>query len=230
VEAAQGLELGLLIGTDHIVVGSQRFALPATLVQIKDPGGPGREVGVAGKDPGPVLPWLDRIGVQPASHRGRGDRLSDTAGPYLGGQLGARPPRQRETGLGGQRAGQRLDLGHLHRGEPAWASRPGQVLQPRDAVRGEPSAPLTHRVHADPQIGGGRCVRAPGGRGQHDPSPDHVAVGTTPGPGTGGQHRDLQLGKHNHERAVDPHASLSQPTPPPEEGDTPMAPRLSARR
>jgi len=138
--------------------------------------------------------------------------------------------RQRETGLGGQRAGQRLDLGHLHRGEPAWASRPGQVLQPRDAVRGEPSAPLTHRVHADPQIGGGRCVRAPGGRGQHDPSPDHVAVGTTPGPGTGGQHRDLQLGKHNHERAVDPHASLSQPTPPPEEGDTPMAPRLSARR
>ena len=33
----------------------------------------------------------------------------------LAGQFGAGPPRQRHAGLGRQLAGQRLDLGHLHR-------------------------------------------------------------------------------------------------------------------
>ena len=83
VASLQGLELGFLIGTDHIIVGTERVALPPPGIQIEHPGGLGLEIGVTGKDPGPVLPGLDRIGGQPSVHGGRRDRLGYTAGDRL---------------------------------------------------------------------------------------------------------------------------------------------------
>jgi len=56
--AAQGLELGLLIGADHVVdhvlVGSQPSPLPAPVIQLEHAFGPGGEVAITREDPQPV--------------------------------------------------------------------------------------------------------------------------------------------------------------------------------
>jgi 3',5'-cyclic AMP phosphodiesterase CpdA len=77
-----------------------------SLVKIEDPGGLDRKPRVAGEDPGPVLPRLDRILVQPAPHgRGR-HRRHQTLGDRPGGQLHGGPPRQRHLPLRRRLAGQ----------------------------------------------------------------------------------------------------------------------------
>jgi len=67
--AVECLELGLLIRGDHVVVGAERDAVDDAGVEVEDPSCLGGEVGVAGKDPRPVAPRLDRVSVQPAAHR-----------------------------------------------------------------------------------------------------------------------------------------------------------------
>src|SRR6478672_13411625 len=52
----------------------QRRVVEAAGVEVEHPGRIGAEVGVAGEDPGAVLPGLDRIGGQPAPDGGARDR------------------------------------------------------------------------------------------------------------------------------------------------------------
>src|SRR5450755_1995911 len=61
VLAAPRLDRGLLVTADDVVAGMQRLALPTAGVQVKDAAGLLGEAGVAGEDPGAVLPRLDRI-------------------------------------------------------------------------------------------------------------------------------------------------------------------------
>jgi hypothetical protein len=64
------LDPGFLIGRQHVLVVAEWIAVEGSGVQVQHPAGFEREVGVAGEDPGPVLPGFDRIGGQPAAHRG----------------------------------------------------------------------------------------------------------------------------------------------------------------
>jgi hypothetical protein len=63
VVASEGLELGLLVGADDVLVGPQPVALPQSLIEVEHSFGLGCEVRVSGKDPGLMQPRLDRIGV-----------------------------------------------------------------------------------------------------------------------------------------------------------------------
>ncbi len=47
----------------------QQLAFPAAAVKLEDAAGLGGELGIAGKDPGAVLPGLDRVLGQPAPYR-----------------------------------------------------------------------------------------------------------------------------------------------------------------
>src|SRR6185369_11770949 len=87
VFADAGLDGGLLVGGDHELVRPQRCVVEAAGVEVEDTGRLGTEVGVAGEDPGPMLPRLYCIRTQPAPDRGARDR-GDDAG--LDG--GAGPP------------------------------------------------------------------------------------------------------------------------------------------
>jgi hypothetical protein len=73
VAAAAGLDGGLLVGAEDILVVAERLAGEPPLVEVEDDGCLGGEVGVAGKDPGAVLPRLDRVVLQPAPQRGGRD-------------------------------------------------------------------------------------------------------------------------------------------------------------
>jgi hypothetical protein len=71
------LDGGLLVGGEHELVGPQRRVVEAVGVEVEDAGGLGAEVGVAGEDPGTVLPWLDGIRAQPTPDRRVRDRRDD---------------------------------------------------------------------------------------------------------------------------------------------------------
>ena len=58
VDAHAGLDAGLLIGAEHVVVLAERLPFPFPLVEVQDAGGFEGEVRVAGENPRPVLPGL----------------------------------------------------------------------------------------------------------------------------------------------------------------------------
>jgi hypothetical protein len=99
--APQRLQLGLLVGADHILVIAQLTASPVPVVQVEHPGGLVLKVRVAGKDPGPVLPRLHRVRSQPAAHRRGRDHLDQSTSRDLGRQVRAGPPRQRNVEAAG---------------------------------------------------------------------------------------------------------------------------------
>jgi hypothetical protein len=70
VAAAAGLDRGLLISADHVVVVAERPTVPGPGVQVPHPGGLGRKLRIADGDPGPVLPRLERVASQPPADRG----------------------------------------------------------------------------------------------------------------------------------------------------------------
>src|SRR6266545_20292 len=136
---------------------------------------------------------------------GAADGIDQTGGDRLVGQLGGAPPRQRHPAGRGQLAGQGLDLGLLHRGEPGRAAAAFPVAQPVEGVAGEPAPPLARGVGGDPTPAGDRGVGVPGGGVQHDlgPQPVPVRALVTPGdllqavPLRGGQpHRVCAWGGH----------------------------------
>ena len=199
VAAAQGLQLRLLVGTDHVVVGAERLTVPATVVQVQHGAGLGAEVGVAGEDPGPVLPGLDRVCGQPAAHRGRADRGHQALTDGLGDQFGDRPAGQRHACVRWWGAGQGLDLDDLHRGEAGRAPRTGSIREAVESVLAEPPAPFADGVDVQTQLGGDRRVGIAVRGGQHDSGANNLTMLGPSRAGSGGEDGLVGGGQDNHE-------------------------------
>ena len=129
VAAAAGLDRGLLVGGDHVIIGPQRFPAPNPGVEVEHTVRLALEVGVADEDPRLVVPRFERILGQPPAHRCRRDRRADPVGDSVFGQVRARPPRQWQAPLRRWRAGHRLNPGDLHRGELGWAAGSFRITQ-----------------------------------------------------------------------------------------------------
>lgn len=112
VDTPAGLDAGLLVGAEHVVVLAKRLPFPYPLVEIQDAGGLEGEVRVAGKDPRPVLPGLQGVISEPTAHSGRRGRGSDATGRRMAVQLGAGSAGQGRSARGGHLAGEGLDPGH----------------------------------------------------------------------------------------------------------------------
>ena len=76
--SATGLNAGLFVGRDDVVIGAQWSAFPNTLVKIEDGSGFGGKVGIARKDPASMLPGAKGIAAEPAPQSSAAD-LSDEA-------------------------------------------------------------------------------------------------------------------------------------------------------
>jgi hypothetical protein len=146
VLADAGLDGGLLVGGDHELVGPQRGVAEAAGVEVEDAGRLGTEVGVAGEDPAPMLPRLDRIRTQPAPDGGARDRGDDARLDGGAGQVGTLPTSQRRVRLRQQFAGQRLDSDHDVRGKTRGPSSPRQIGQAGQTLVVEAFAPLGHHL------------------------------------------------------------------------------------
>jgi hypothetical protein len=71
-----GLDTGLLIGTNNVILGAQRLALPQARVQIQDSPSFIGEERITGKNPVLVLPRFESIGRQNAPDSTPADRLA----------------------------------------------------------------------------------------------------------------------------------------------------------
>ena len=173
MDAHAGLDAGLLVSAEHVVVLAERFTFPFPLVEIQDAGGLDGEVRVAGEDPRPVLPGLQGVVSEPAAHRGRRRRGNDAASCRMAGQFRTGRAGQRRSARGGHLARESLnpshDVGGEHAG-PAGARRVGQTF---DALLAVPAPPLAGRVLADAQPLRDHPVRHARRGEQHDPRPQH---------------------------------------------------------
>ncbi len=174
-------------------------------VQVQHPAGFEPEVGVAGEDPGSVLPGFERVGGQPAPHgRGR-DRGHHSAAGGFGGQVRARPLRQRHRAGARQLTGQRLHLRDLDGAELAWPPGSGPVSQSGQPFPAEASTPFADGVDVQPEIGRDRGIGPAVGGGQDDLGAEHVAV-SGPGPvRPAGQLLMFLGGQDDHKRGRDDH-------------------------
>ena len=138
--------------------------LPPASIQVQDPAGLLRELGIARVEPTPILPGFEEVAVQDppdgaVTHHGRVGMVLHQAG-----QVGGAVPAQWFVMLRRQFAGQRFDRGDLQRGKkwacahgPAYRSG-GSLPWPRSAASSVPSS------HVCP----GACRRSHcRGRGAH---------------------------------------------------------------
>ncbi len=173
---SERLELGLLVGRDHVVVCAKCFAVEDPLVEVEEQRGLLGEVRVAREAPRAITPGLDRRRRQPAAHRRRRDRLDEPFAPRLGRQLVRAPARQRNVTSLGWLAGQRLDPRHHRGAETPRPSRARTVSQTSKSLFTKALAPLRRHVDTDPNAPGDVHVLRTIGRRQHDASSNYLAV------------------------------------------------------
>ena len=68
--ANPGLDTGLFISTDNIIICSQGLAFPLFSIQIKYLPGFFNEFGISGINPGSMKPGANRIFMQPSPNTG----------------------------------------------------------------------------------------------------------------------------------------------------------------
>ena len=112
-----GLNAGLLVGADHVIIRPQSLAFPNPLVQVQHSTGLLGKPLVAGKNPTAIRPRADGVGIQPPPHRASADRSDDATPDRLSGDIGATEPRERQSRLARQFTRQSLDLDHHLGGE-----------------------------------------------------------------------------------------------------------------
>ena len=120
--AYAGLDAGLLVSGDDKLVLAQRLPLPAARIQVQDAPGFCLEVRIARKYPAAMLPWTDRVLVQPPPDRATTDAGYQPRVLGIAHHIGYAQSGQRHTQGRRKFAGKRLDLnGEL------WGKRPGGV-------------------------------------------------------------------------------------------------------
>jgi hypothetical protein len=130
--AAAGLDAGLLVGAEDVVLGPQGLALPQAGIQVQNRAGLVGKSRVPGKYPVLVAPRFDGIRREQPPHRAATDRCAQrVAAPRS--DIGQGLSAQRLLGVCNQFTGDCLDQRVIQRGKnlpcgPVPACRPGQSL------------------------------------------------------------------------------------------------------
>jgi hypothetical protein len=194
---AARLQLRLLIGADHVLVGPQPLALKDTVIEIEHTAGLLGEQRVAREDPRAGLPRLDRILVQPAPDR---RRRSAGSTPRSITSRCSSTRENLESGkplVAGSSQAIALTSAICCGGKTARATRARLVLEPFQPIIKEPSSPLPHDpgggVQPDRDLG----VRDTARRVEHDPRALHVLERQLLRPRTPRQLNALFLGERD---------------------------------
>lgn len=102
---------------------AQRFARPAPFIEVQDPARLLGELRIAGEEPTPIAPRLQRVLAQPAPQRRATDLGHQPLGAHGCSQLGERPPGHWHPVPGRPFTGQGLDLDHDAGGKSGLAAR-----------------------------------------------------------------------------------------------------------
>jgi len=142
---AAGLDAGLLLGAEDVVLGPQGYALPQARLEVQHRAGLVGDVGSTGKNPVLVPPGFDGSRSKNPPHRAATDRCAQhRTDPSR--DVGQGLAAQRVLGFGDQFPGDRLDQGMIQRGKqppcgPGPACHPAQSpLWPNGIANGAPNA------------------------------------------------------------------------------------------
>src|SRR5262245_3264999 len=127
---AAGLNAGLLVGTEDVVLGPQGLALPPARIEVQNRAGLVGEVGITWQNPVLVPPRFDGIRIENPPHGAATDRCAQY-GTDPGSDVGQGLAAQRLLGFCDQFTGDRLDQCVVQRGKkppggPVPACRPGK--------------------------------------------------------------------------------------------------------
>jgi hypothetical protein len=99
---APRLETGLLISRDDKFIASQAGPVPGSGIEIQQAAGFLRKLGIAGENPAPMSPGLQRIGAQPTPQGDPADLCDEAAREDLAPQFPNGEARQRYVRATGQ--------------------------------------------------------------------------------------------------------------------------------
>jgi hypothetical protein len=94
--SAAGLNTGLFVCADDVIIGTQWCALPDTLVKIEDESGFCSKVRIAGEDPASMFPGPKGITAEPAPQSSAADLSDQALGNNVLADFLNREPRQWE--------------------------------------------------------------------------------------------------------------------------------------
>lgn len=83
MDSDSGLDAGFFVGAEDEVLRRKGLALPLLGVEVENPSRFGREFGVAGEDPGSVLPRADGVFMKPAPYGLVAEGGDDAAAPEM---------------------------------------------------------------------------------------------------------------------------------------------------
>ena len=105
-----GLNTGLFVCADDVIIGTQWSALPDTLVKIEDGSGFCGKVRITGKDPASMFPGTKGIAAEPAPQSSTADLSDQALGNNVLADFLHREPRQGEAEGVRKLAGKCLNL------------------------------------------------------------------------------------------------------------------------
>src|SRR5579875_2727090 len=159
VTTGSGLDGGLLVGRDDVVVVPKGLALPLPCVQVEDAARLGLKVGVAREDPRTPPPRLDRVFAEPAPDRLARDLGYDPPAHDFARYVGHVQAREGDLQPARQLAGQRLHGDNDLRGKRPGAGPPSGAPPGRqDLVRTSVFATCVIRRKTDTGSGAKRTT------------------------------------------------------------------------
>src|SRR5215203_3463986 len=176
--AVTGLDGGLLVGRDHVLVRLEGPSLPPSFVEVQHPPGFMPEVGVSREDPGAMVEGTDGIFGEPPPDGGPRDLSHEAPSDHLPGHLLGAPTTQGHSGGGRKLTGDGLHLHPYFWGKSSGAC-PNEVDLPVPlTLLVESLAPLPDHLRAGFQPGCYLLVGDFFGGQKNDPGANHFPVGT----------------------------------------------------
>jgi len=115
--SVSGLNTGLFIRTDHVVIWSQRDSFKESEIEVQDTGGFFCEERVSWKKPAPMHPGSYCVPAEVAPDRGDADCDHNAPKHYLSGDVAGAEAGKRETQSAGEFTGHRFDFHNGLRGK-----------------------------------------------------------------------------------------------------------------
>lgn len=132
--SVSGLDTGLLVGTDDVVIRSQRNSLEKSEIEVQDTSGFFRKKRVPREQPAPMRPWLYSVGAEITPNRGYADGHQNPSKHCFSDNVGATQARKGESLSPGELTGESLDFHNALRGKKTAAFR--SAVGPQDHPSG----------------------------------------------------------------------------------------------
>jgi hypothetical protein len=168
-----GLDAGLLVGAQNVIVRRERHALPDTFVEIENPSGFFDKSKIARKNPTAEAPWTERVAAESTPQGRAADFGHDPFGQHFAADFRQGKTQKRQTETRREFAGQCLNLDDAG-GKAGRTPAAKFLLEARQAGETEAFAPLADDLTGRVQTRGDNIIRYSLGGEENNLGPDDI--------------------------------------------------------